>query len=72
MVLSGRAKMWDLDDLKSPESRTDLVNHSRVSVIISWTQYPWFGEGSREMASWLVILCLERTRGNPLWEEVKG
>lgn len=51
MVLSGRAKMWDLDDLKSPESRTDLVNHSRVSVIISWTQYPWFGEGSREMGS---------------------
>lgn len=30
------------------------------------------GEGSREMASWLVILCPERTRGNPLWEEVKG
>lgn len=30
------------------------------------------GEGSREMASWLVILCPERARGNPLWEEVKG
>lgn len=35
MVLSGRARMWELDDLKSPESRTDLVNHSRVSVISS-------------------------------------